>query len=186
MALQPPGPVRHRGLRVDALGTPGDSAAASPGAKGSDGDMARTYRLGPARKAVNLITKASIEAGLGRGSYYLLTTTGRKTGRKRTTPVVLVENPGERWLVSPYGVVSWVCNLRALPELSLRRGRRTVNFHALEATPEAAGPVLRQYLRDVRVMAPFFDVQAGDPVERFVAEADRHPVFRLTATRAPG
>ena len=148
--------------------------------------MARTYRLGPARKTVNLIAKTVIGAGLGRGSYYLLTTTGRKTGRKRTTPVVLVENPGERWLVSPYGVVSWVCNLRALPELSLRRGRRTVNFRALEATPEAAGPVLRQYLRNVRLTAPFFEVKAGDPVERFVAEADRHPVFRLTATKAPG
>ena len=148
--------------------------------------MARTYRLGPARKTVNVIAKALIGAGLSGGSYYLLTTTGRKTGRPRTTPVVLVENPGERWLVSPYGAVSWVCNLRARPELSLRRGRRTEHFRALEAAPEAAAPVLRQYLSSVRATAPFFDVKAGDPVERFAAEADRHPVFRLTATGAPG
>ena len=48
------------------------------------------------------------------------------------------------------------------------------------------GPVLRQYLRNVRARAPYFNLKAGDPVERFVAEADRHPVFRLTATKAPG
>ena len=148
--------------------------------------MARTYRLGPARKAVNVLMKAMIGAGAGGGSYYLLTTTGRTTGRPRTTPVIVVENPGERWLVSPYGQVGWVCNLRALPELSLRRGRRTERFHAMEAAPEVAGPVLRQYLGDVKQTAPFFDVQAGDPVERFVAEADRHPVFRLTAVPAGG
>ncbi len=143
--------------------------------------MARTYRLGPARKAINVLMKAMIGAGAGGGSYYLLTTTGRKTGRARTTPVILVENPGERWLISPYGTVSWVCNLRARPDLSLRRGRRTEHFHVQEAAPAEAGPVLRQYLGDVKVTAPFFDVQAGDAVERFVAEADRHPVFRLTA-----
>lgn len=148
--------------------------------------MARTYRLGPARKAANVLMKALIGAGAGGGSYYLLTTTGRKTGRARTTPVILVENPGDRWLVSPYGEVGWVRNLRAQPELALRRGRSTGHFHAMEAAPEVAGPVLRQYLRDVTETAPFFDVQAGDPVERFVAEAGRHPVFRLTAVPAGG
>jgi hypothetical protein len=34
------------------------------------------------------------------------------------------------------------------------------------------------------VTAPFFDVTADDPVERFVAEADRHPVFRLNGATA--
>jgi deazaflavin-dependent oxidoreductase (nitroreductase family) len=146
--------------------------------------MARTYRLGPARKAINVVARTMIGAGLAGESYYLLTTTGRKTGLKRTTPVILVENPGERWLVSPYGTVSWVRNLRARPELWLRHGRRTEQLHAQEADHAAAGPVLRQYLRGVRVTAPFFDVTADDPVERFVAEADRHPVFRLNGATA--
>jgi deazaflavin-dependent oxidoreductase (nitroreductase family) len=147
--------------------------------------MARTYRLGPARKAVNVLMKAMIGVGVGGSSYYLLTTTGRKTGRARTTPVILVENPGERWLVSPYGTVSWVRNIRARPELSLRRGRRTEHLRAEEAAPDVAGPVLRQYLRSAKVTAPFFDAQANDDVGRFVAEADRHPVFRLIAATAP-
>ena len=171
---------------MDALGIFPATTGGVARYEGIGGDMARNYRLGPARKTVNVFAKAIIGAGIGRGSYYLLTTTGRKTGLQRTTPVVLVENPGERWLVSPYGAVSWVCNLRALPELSLRHGHTTERFRAVEAAPEAAGPVLRQYLRNVRVTAPFFDVKAGDPVDRFVAEAGRHPVFRLTATSAPG
>jgi hypothetical protein len=34
-------------------------------------------------------------------------------------------------------------------------------------------------VRQVRITAPFFDARRTDPVEDFVAEADRHPVFRL-------
>jgi hypothetical protein len=33
----------------------------------------------------------------------------------------------------------------------------------------------------VRVTAPYFDARAKEPVDSFVAEAPRHPVFRLTA-----
>ncbi len=141
--------------------------------------MARSYRLGPARRAINMVMTAMVRAGLGSKSTYLLTTTGRKTRQQRTTPVILVETGGERWLVSPYGMVGWVHNVRATPEVSLRRGRRTERLRAREVDPETAGPVLRQYLRNVRVTAPFFDAKPDDPVERFVAEAGRHPVFRL-------
>jgi len=34
----------------------------------------------------------------------------------------------------------------------------------------------------VRVTAPFFDAKADDPVETFIEEAARHPVFKLTST----
>lgn len=90
-----------------------------------------------------------------------------------------MESPGERWLVSPYGNVGWVHNVRARPELSLRRARHSKVFRAEEVSAEAAGPVLKQYLTNVRATVPFFDVKSGDPVAEFVAEADRHPVFRL-------
>jgi hypothetical protein len=29
------------------------------------------------------------------------------------------------------------------------------------------------------VTAPYFDAKPGDPVERFAAEADKHPVFEI-------
>jgi deazaflavin-dependent oxidoreductase (nitroreductase family) len=144
--------------------------------------MTKTYRLGPARRAVNVIVTQLTRTGLGPKSTYLLTTTGRKTGQARTTPVILVEDDG-RWLVSPYGPVGWVHNVHANPEVSLRRGRRTWQVHAEQVSAEAAGPILRRYLRQARVTAPFFDANPDDPAEAFAAEADRHPVFNLTPTR---
>lgn len=141
--------------------------------------MARSYQLGPARRAVNAVMTAMLRVGFGGKSTYLLTTTGRKTRQQRTTPVILVETGGERWLVSPYGMVGWVHNVRTTPEVSLRRGKRSVQLRAEEVDPETAGPILRQYARNVRVTAPFFDARPGEPVEKFVAEAGRHPVFRL-------
>ena len=141
--------------------------------------MARTYRLGPMRQAINSLMTSLIRAGLGGPSNYLLTTIGRRTGRMRTTPVTLVENEDGRWLVSPYGNVGWVHNVRANPEITLQRGNRTETTRAEEVPPETAGPVLKQYLDQVRVTAPYFDVRIKDPVPSFVAEAGQHPVFRL-------
>jgi hypothetical protein len=76
-------------------------------------------------------------------------------------------------------MVGWVHNVRATPGVSLRRGKRTEQLRAEEVDAQTAGPVLQQYLRNVRVTAPFFDAKPNDPVERFVEEAGRHPVFRL-------
>ena len=144
--------------------------------------MAKTYQLGPARRAVNVVMKPLVRLGIGGKSTYLLTTTGRRTGQQRTTPVILVENDGERWLVSPYGMVAWVHNVRAQPEVTLRHGRRAETLHAEEVDPATAGPVLQRYVHNVRITAPFFDAKGDDPVEKFIEEAPRHPVFKLTAT----
>ena len=143
--------------------------------------MAKHYRLGPARRAVNVVMAAMIRRGVGSKSSYLLTTTGRTSRQQRTTPVIVLETGNDRWLVSPYGAVGWVYNVRATPQVSLRRGARTEVLHAVEVDAETAGPVLQRYLRGARVVAPFFDAKAADPVERFVQEAGRHPVFKLTA-----
>jgi deazaflavin-dependent oxidoreductase (nitroreductase family) len=142
--------------------------------------MAKTYHLGPARRAVNVAVTGLLNFGAGPRSTYLLTTTGRRSGQPRTTPVTLVEEAGHRWLVSPYGAVGWVHNVRENPEVGLRRGRRDEVLRAEEADAATAGPVLRRYLRAVRVTAPFFDVEVDSPVADFVAIAPRHPVFALT------
>jgi hypothetical protein len=65
--------------------------------------MSKTYTLGPMRRAVNVIVTSMLKAGVGAKSTYLLTTRGRTSGLPRTTPVVLVETAGKRWLVSPHG-----------------------------------------------------------------------------------
>ena len=58
----------------------------------------------------------------------------------RTTPVSLIEHQGRRWLVAPYGEVSWVRNVRAAVELELRRGGTAERCLAREA---AAGEAVR-------------------------------------------
>jgi deazaflavin-dependent oxidoreductase (nitroreductase family) len=144
--------------------------------------MAKTYQLGPTRRAVNLLMKPLVRLGVGGKATYLLTTTGRRTGEPRTTPVILVEDAGERWLVSPYGTVAWVYNVRAHPDVTLRHGKREESLHAEEVDPAAAAPVLKRYVSNVRVTAPFFDAKDVDPAEAFLEEAARHPVFKLTST----
>jgi len=141
--------------------------------------MARTYRLGLTRQAINTLMTSLIRAGLGGPTNYLLTTTGRRTGQLRTTPVTLIENADGRWLVSPYGNVGWVHNVRANPQVTLQRGNRTETARAEEVPPETAAPVLKQYLDHARITAPYFDVRVKDPVSAFVQEARQHPVFRL-------
>jgi deazaflavin-dependent oxidoreductase (nitroreductase family) len=112
-------------------------------------------------------------------STYLLTTRGRKTGRPLTHPATVVEQDGRRWLVAPYGQVSWVHNARAAGRVTLsRRGDR--RNYAVRAVPAAeAGPVLKRYVGVATATRPYFQADRNAPVEDFAAEADRHPVFEL-------
>ena len=141
--------------------------------------MARTYRLTRWRRAVNALVRALLRVGLPVPHTYLLTVKGRKTGRLYTTPVTLVERGTQRWLVAPYGEVNWVRNARAAGQVTLSRGRRAETVRIQEVTPEEAAAILKEYLRQVPVVRPYFDVSPDDPVDAFVAEAPRHPVFRV-------
>ena len=100
---------------------------------------ARQYRPGRGRHAENTIMSALVRAGLVPRSY-LLTTQGRRTGKRRTNPVVPVEHDGRRWLVAPYGPVSWVHNARAAGRVTLTRRRDTRQYAIREVAPEEAGP----------------------------------------------
>ena len=139
----------------------------------------RTYRKSGGRRAGDAIIGALIRAGLVPHSY-LLTTRGRKTGRLRTNPVTVVERDGRRWLVAPYGPVSWVHNARASGHVTLRRRREMCDYAVREVRPEEAGPVLQQYVQIARPTRPYFQADKDAPVAEFIGEADRHPVFELT------
>ena len=141
--------------------------------------MARTYRLGVGRRAVNVLVRALLAAGLGPPRTYLLGVRGRKSGRLFTTPVTLVEEGGRRWLVAPYGEVGWVKNARAADRVTLRRGRRAETRRIVELGPEEAAPVLKRYVTAVPITRPFFDATPSSHLAAFRAEAPRHPVFRL-------
>jgi deazaflavin-dependent oxidoreductase (nitroreductase family) len=141
--------------------------------------MARPYRLRFWRRSVNRIIRALLRVGLGPPHTYLLTVAGRKSRRIYSTPVTLVEENGERWLVAPYGEVGWVKNARAAGQVTLKRGRRSETVRIVELSPDEAAPVLKKYLSRVPIVRPFFDVTPKSQIEDFVAEAPRHPVFRI-------
>jgi deazaflavin-dependent oxidoreductase (nitroreductase family) len=144
--------------------------------------MARTYRMNAFTRFGNTMTAAMIRLGIGPAGMRLLTVRGRKSGLPRTTPVNVIEHQGRRWLVAPYGQVAWVRNARAAGEVELRRAGTVERARVREATAEEAVPVLRSYLRQLRlVVGPYFDVTPSSPDPAFAAEAPRHPVFLLTS-----
>ena len=141
--------------------------------------MAHEYRLTRARRCVNAVVQQLTRLGLAGRHTYLLTVEGRRSGRRYSTPVKLVERAGERWLVAPYGERAWVRNARAAGWVELRRGSHRERAAVAELPRAEAAPVLRDYLRTTAVTRQFFDASADSPLAAFEAEADRHPVFRL-------
>ena len=141
--------------------------------------MAWVYRLGLWRRLINRIIRVLLRIGVSPPHTYLLTVRGRKSGHPYSTPVTLVEEAGKRWLVAPYGEVGWVRNARAAKQVTLSRGRRFETVRIVELTAEDAAPVLKKYLARVAVVRPFFDVTPKSNLREFVAEASRHPVFRV-------
>lgn len=142
--------------------------------------MARTFKHTLPRKFVDMVLKAALRVGIAPPSTYLLTVSGRKSGTPYSTPVRLIEEPdGGRWLVAPYGEVSWVKNARAAGEVTLSRGRNRESLEIDELSPEDAAPILKRYLDEVPIVRPFFDVKPDASLDAFAAEAPRHPVFRL-------
>jgi deazaflavin-dependent oxidoreductase (nitroreductase family) len=144
----------------------------------------KEYRLGPTRRAMNTVVRTMLRAGFSGPDYALLTVRGRKTGQPRSTPVRPLTYHGRRWLVAPYGPVSWVQNARAAGQVTLTRGRHQWQGKVAECGPGESAEVLREYARAVPVTRPFFDAQPGDPASRFAAEAAAHPVFRLVEETA--
>jgi deazaflavin-dependent oxidoreductase (nitroreductase family) len=128
-------------------------------------------------RAGNAIVSVFARAGVG--PIHLLTTRGRKSGQLHTKPVVPVAHDGRSWLVAPYGSVSWVLNARATGTVSLRYGRATREYTIREATAREAAPVLKRYVTIATKARARFQATKDSPVEDFVVEAGRYPVFEL-------
>lgn len=143
----------------------------------------RSYRYDGLQRAINRVYTGLTRLGLGARFRYLLTVTGRTSGRAITTPVDVMSVDGHEWLVAPYGEVQWVRNLRVTPSLTLRRGRSTRRFVAEEVDAATAVPVIRVYIRSVPVTRGYWGAPSGASEDALMREAATHPVFRLTPAR---
>jgi deazaflavin-dependent oxidoreductase (nitroreductase family) len=100
--------------------------------------LART--VATLHKEVYRRTGGKIGAKAGKTTMMLLTTTGRRSGQPRTTPLNCM-NDGDRYLaVASYGGddrdPQWFQNLQANPEATIQVGADTIPVRASVATPE--------------------------------------------------
>jgi deazaflavin-dependent oxidoreductase (nitroreductase family) len=142
--------------------------------------MARAFRATFVNRVGNAMVTTLLRSGVNLGRMALLTVPGRKSGLARTTPVAVIEQAGRRYLASPYGEVDWVRNLRAAGKATLSRGRHSETISTVELTAEEAAPVLKRALASApSFIRAYFDVTPTSPLEEFVLEAPRHPVFQV-------
>ncbi len=121
-------------------------------------------------------------SGLGLPPSYqaALEVRGRKSGRRRSSPVVIATVEGQRYLVSMLGPGSdWVKNVEvARGEAVIRQGRRR-RVRLVTVPPEQRAPILHEYVRVASSGRQHLPLSVGAPLSDFAAIADRYPVYRI-------
>ena len=140
--------------------------------------MAKQYRVNAFVRISNTIISFLLRLGVNIGNMALLTVRGRKSGKIRTVPLVILERNGKRYVGSPYGIVDWVRNLRAAGEAILTRGRRAETVMARELPEGEAALVLQADIKR-NPFARYFGVTADSSLEEFERAAVSHPLFVL-------
>ncbi|MGH8915227.1 MAG: nitroreductase family deazaflavin-dependent oxidoreductase [Acidimicrobiia bacterium] len=138
----------------------------------------------------NPIVSFFLRLGLPLGPQALLTITGRKSGLPRTTPVALNRAGSEWHLISVYGNVDWVRNLRAAGNAVVTMRRQIIPVTSQELTPSEAASVLRDRFASVGllvrlVVGRYFRAGPGASLVAWEEEAARHPVFVLSPIARP-
>ena len=91
----------------------------------------------------------------------LLTTTGRKSGKQRTTPLLYLEDAGRYVVIASVGGApkhpAWYLNLLANPAATIEVGRRKL---AVSASTASAEERARLWSLAVQIYAPYDDYQA--------------------------
>lgn len=134
----------------------------------------------------NRTSAMAFGAGIGPRCAAALEVVGRSSGRLLSSPVVIADWNGERYLVSMLGErANWVRNVRAADgrAVLVRRRREAV---LLEDVPvEKRAPILRRYLALAPGARPHIRVDRQAPLEEFEGIASQIPVFRITPTPTP-
>jgi deazaflavin-dependent oxidoreductase (nitroreductase family) len=133
----------------------------------------------------NPIARILLAAGVPMGPNALVTVRGRKSGLPRSTPLTVIEMSGQRWLMSPYGEVNWVRNLRAAGRATITLRRRKEEVAAVELGPaerlaffrDVLGPLVRPLRLGSWIVRNIDKVDIDNPVRA----AEDRPVFKLEA-----
>jgi deazaflavin-dependent oxidoreductase (nitroreductase family) len=98
------------------------------------------------RRLTNAAVWLGVRTGIVPKRFYLLTVCGRKSGKHRTIPIIVLTRGRERWLIAPYGERAWVKNARAAGRVTLSRGFQKETVALDEVRPLEAAPVVKRYL----------------------------------------
>ncbi len=140
----------------------------------------RDGRPNLAGRAVGRVYAAAGGPGLGPAWAVALETTGHRTGRVSSIPLVIGEHEGEQYLVSMLGERSpWVRNVRAAGGLAVIRHGRRRTVHLVEVPPDERAPVIRAYLARAIGARPHIPVDPAAAIEAFEVIARAYPVFRI-------
>lgn len=123
-------------------------------------------------------------AGLGPSDAVTLEVRGRKSGKRRRTPVVRVDHDGAQYIVALAGDSQWVSNVRAADGAAVIRRRGSQKARLVELPAEERPPVIVSYInrggRFRSKEAKFYFGLNPDPAPEDVAEAAPHyPIFRI-------
>jgi len=121
-------------------------------------------------------------SGMGLAPRVLVTlqVKGRRSGRLRTSVLVVATHEGRRYVVSMLGEGSdWVRNVRAgCGQAFVKRGwPRPVTL--TEVPVAERGPILKAYCQVATSGRHHFPVRPDAPVSAFDGVAERYPVFRI-------
>lgn len=93
-------------------------------------------------------TGGRIGARWGSAPILLLTTTGRRTGKRRTTPLLYLKIDRELAVVATNDGAErhplWLLNLRSNPKAEVQAGRRRMRVRAREATKDEKARLWRR------------------------------------------
>jgi deazaflavin-dependent oxidoreductase (nitroreductase family) len=133
-------------------------------------------------KPMNKALMAAARVGLIKEGPMVLTVTGRKSGRPRSTPITPFEVDGRRYVVGGFPGADWVRNAQANPDAVLTRGKIRERVRMVELTTEEARPLLRRFPELVPTGVSFMKnagLVTGPNPDEFEALAGRCSVFRF-------
>ncbi|MDT7768749.1 MAG: hypothetical protein QOI30_1757 [Mycobacterium sp.] len=136
--------------------------------------------LKPATKV--FIQMSRLGLTFGGESPVVLTVSGRKSGRERSTPVTPMTVDGQEYVVAGFPGADWVVNARAAGEATVARGRTVRRVNMVELSAQDARPLLRVFPEEVPTGVGFMKragLVEGCRPEEFEALAGRCAVFRL-------
>lgn len=146
----------------------------------------KPFKMSRAMKYGTLFLAGLMKLGIALGPLRLISVRGRKSGKIYTTPIALVQQDGETWLVAAFGEVGWVRNLRASGTAQLNSGRKVETVHVRELDPASAAPILKAFLQKfgmVPFIPPYFQTTPDSSLAEFEEEAQYHAVFQVVSHR---